>query len=48
MIDDPHTTMIILQFPIPIVQKANHLHGYPKPSGPSVEHPVPNAQLHNK
>ena len=48
MIDNPHTTMIILQFHMPIVQKASHLRGYPKPSRPSVEHPVPNAQLHNK
>ena len=29
MIDDPHTTMIILH--MPIVQKAGHLRGYPKP-----------------
>ena len=48
MIDVPHTTLIILQFHMPILQKANHLRGYLKPSRPSVEHPVPNAQLHNK
>ena len=48
MIDNPHTTMTILQFHTPIVQKANHLHEYPKPSRLGVEHPVPNAQLHNK
>ena len=48
MIDDPHTTLIILQLHMPIVQKANHLRGYPKPSRPSVEHPVPNTQLYNK
>ena len=48
MIDDPHTTFIILQLHMPIVQKANHLCRYPKPSRPSVEYPVPNAQLHNK
>ena len=46
MIDDPHTTLIILH--MPIVQKANHLRRYPKPSRPVVEHPVPSAQLHNK
>ena len=32
MIDDLHTTMIILQFDMPIVQKATQLCGYPKPS----------------
>ena len=46
MIDDPHTTFIILY--MPIVQKANHLRGYPKPSRLGVEQPIPNAQLHNK
>ena len=48
MIDDQHTNMIILQFHMPIVQKTSHLRRYPKPSRPGVEHPVPNAQLHNK
>ena len=48
MIDNLHTTLIILQFHMPIVQKANHLCGYPKPSRPGVEHYVPIAQLHNK
>ena len=48
MIDNPHTTLIILQQNMPIVQKANHLRGYLKPSRPSVEHPIPNAQLHKK
>ena len=48
MIDGLHTTLIILQLHMPIVQKANHVCGYPKPSRPSVEHPVPDAQLHNK
>ena len=48
MIDDPHTTLIIFQLHMPIMQKANHLHGYPKPSRPCVEHLVPNAQLHDK
>ena len=48
MIDGLHTTLIILQLHMPIVQKANHLRGYPKPSRPGVQHPVPNAQLHNK
>ena len=43
MIDDLHTTLIILH--MPIVQKANHLRGYLKPSRSSVEHHVPNAQL---
>ena len=46
MIDDPHTTLIMLH--MPIVQKNNHLRGYLKPSKPGVEHPVPNAQLHKK
>ena len=32
MIDDPHTTLIILQLHMAIVQKANHLRGYPRPS----------------
>ena len=41
MIDDPHTTLIILQLHMPIVQKVNHLRGYPKPSRLGVEHPVP-------
>ena len=31
MIDGLHTTLIILQLHMPIVQKANHLRGYPKP-----------------
>ena len=34
MIDDPHTTLIIPQLHMPIVQKANHtnhLRRYPKP-----------------
>ena len=48
MIDGLHTTLIILQLHMPIVQKANHIRGYPKPSRPAVEHPIPNAQLHNK
>ena len=48
MIDDPHTTLIMLQLHMPIVQKANHPRGYPKPSRLGVEHPVPNAQLHIK
>ena len=48
MIDDLHTTLIILQLHMPIVQKANHLRGYPKPSRPCVEHLVPNAQLHKQ
>ena len=48
MIDDLHTTLIILQLHMPIVQQTNHLRGYPKPSRPSVEHPVSNAQLHKK
>ena len=48
MIDDPHTTLIILQLHMPIVQKANHLSGYPKSSRSGVEHPVPNTQLHSK
>ena len=39
MIDDPHTTLIIHQCHMPIVQKANQ---------PGVKHPVPNAQLCNK
>ena len=47
-IDGLHTTLIILQLHMPIVQKANHLCGYPKPCRPGVEHCVPNAQLHNK
>ena len=38
MIDDPHTTLIILH--MPIVQRANHLRRYPKPSRPDVEHPI--------
>ena len=29
MIDDPHTTLIILQLHMSIMQKANHLCGYP-------------------
>ena len=45
MIDDPHTTLIMLQLHMP---KANHLRQYPKPHRLGVEHPVPNAQLHNK
>ena len=45
MIDDLHTTLIILHKPI--VKKANHLRGYLKPSL-GVEHPIPSAQLHNK
>ena len=32
MINDPHTTMIILQLHMPIMQKANHLRRYPNPS----------------
>ena len=40
-IDDLHTTLIILH--MPIVQKTNHLRGYPKPSTPGIEHPVPKA-----
>ena len=48
MIDDLRSTLIILQLHMRIVQKANHLHGYLKPSRPGVEHPVPNARLHNK
>ena len=50
MIDDLHTTLhtIIHQLHMPIVQKANHLRRYSKPSRLGVEHPVPNAQLHNK
>ena len=48
MIDDLHTTLIMLQLHMPIVPKANHLCGYPKPSRLGVEHLVPNAQLHNK
>ena len=31
MIDSLQTTLIILQLHMPIVQKANHLRGYPKP-----------------
>ena len=48
MIDGLRTTLIILQLHIPIVQKVNHLRGYPKPSRPGIEHRVPNAQIHNK
>ena len=48
MIDDSLTTLIMLQPHMPIVQKANQLRGYPKPSRLGVEHPIPNAQLHNK
>ena len=48
MIDGLHSTLIILQLHMPIVQKANHLRGYPKPNRHGVEHPVPNAQLQNK
>ena len=48
MIDDMHTTLIIPQPHVPIVQNANHLRGYPKASRPGVKHPVRNAQLHNK
>ena len=48
MIDGPHTTLIMLQLHMPILQKANHLRRYPKPSRLGVEHPIPNAQLHHK
>ena len=48
MIDNPHTTLIVLQLHMPIVQKANHLRGYPGPSRLGVERHVPNAQLNNK
>ena len=48
MIDGLHTPLIILQLHMPVVQKANHLRGYLKPNRPGVEHPVPNAKLHNK
>ena len=48
VIDNLHTTLIILQLHMAIVQKANHLCGYPKLSRPGVAHPVPNAQLHKK
>ena len=41
MINDLHTTSIILQLHMPIVQKANHLCGYPKLSRPSVTPPPP-------
>ena len=41
MIDGLQTTLIILQLHMPIMQKANHLRGYPKPSRPSVEHLSP-------
>ena len=37
MIDDPHTTLIMLQLHMPIMQKANHLCEYPKPSRLCVE-----------
>ena len=40
--------LIMLLIHMPIPQKANHLRGYPKPYRLGVEHPVPNAQLHNK
>ena len=46
MIDDPHTTLIILH--MPIVQNAIHLHGYLKRCRPGIEHPIPDAQLHNE
>ena len=48
MIDGLHNTLITLQLHMPIVQKADHLCGYPKPSRPGVEHPVPNVQLYDK
>ena len=48
MIGDLHTTLIMLQLHMSIVQKANHLRRYPKPNRLGVEHIVPNAQLHNK
>ena len=48
MINDPHTTFIIHQLHMPIVQNVNHLRGYLKPNRPGVGHLVPNAQLHNK
>ena len=48
MIEDPHTTLIMLQLHMPILQKANHFRGYPKPSRLGAEHHVPTAQLHNK
>ena len=31
MIDSLHTTLIMLKFHMPNVQKANHLREYPKP-----------------
>ena len=37
MIDDLHTTWIMLQLHMPIVQTVNHLRGYPKPSRLGVE-----------
>ena len=37
-----------LQLHMPIMQKTNHLGGYLKIRRPTIEHPVPNAQLHNK
>ena len=48
MIDDPHTTLIMLQLYVPIMQMANHLHGYQKPNRLGVEHLVANAQLYKK
>ena len=48
MIDDPHTTLIILQFHMPIVQTANHLRRCPKPNRRGVKQFLPNAELHNK
>ena len=48
MIDGPHTILIILQLHMEKANPTNHLRRYPKPSRLGVEHPVSNAQLHNK
>ena len=48
MIDNSHTILIMLQLHMLIMQKANHLHRYPKPSRLGIEHLVPTAQLHAK
>ena len=47
MLDGLHTTLLILQLHMPIVQKASPLRGYPRPSRPSV-HPISSAQLNTK
>ena len=48
MIDNVHTTLMILQLHTSFVRMAKHFRRNSKPGRPGVEHLVSNRQLHNK